>query len=113
MQDVNTLVFYVASEAGTGISVESPITGEITSRGRKMRITIPLALRQSVPGVDASLTGLNQSFGARKGKNYLVRSTSCRGGKHGFAARLVFSERADGAAVPAPASGKATSRCRK
>ena len=49
------------------------------------------ALRQPVPGVDASLTGLNQTFKAKKGKRYLVRSTGCKGGKHRFTGTLTFS----------------------
>lgn len=114
VQDANSLVFYVASEAGTGISVESPITGEITGGGRKMRITIPQALRQPVPGVDASLTGLNQTFNAKKGKRFLVSNRGgCKGGKYRFAAKLTFTARADGAPVPPPVSSTATARCSK
>jgi hypothetical protein len=113
VQDANTLVFYVASTAGTGISVESPITGEITGGGRKLRIQIPPALREPVPGVDASLTGLNQTFQAKKGKRRLVTSSGCKGGKHRFTGKLTFSARADGAAVPAPSSSGTSSTCRK
>jgi hypothetical protein len=113
VQDANTLVFYVASEQGSGISVESPITGEITGGGHKLRISIPPALRQPVPGVDASLTALNQTFSAKKGKKALVTSTGCKGGKHKFTGKLTFTARADLAPVPGPATAKTSSRCKK
>jgi hypothetical protein len=113
VQDANSLVFYVATEEGTGISVQSPITGEISGGGRKLRIRIPQELRQPVPGVDASLTGLNYTFKAKRGRNYLVRSTACASRKHRYSATLTFTARADGTPVPPPVTGKATSRCRK
>ena len=113
VQDSNTLLFYVASAAGEGVQVQSPITGESTGRGRKMRITIPQALRQPAPGQDASLTGLNQTFSAKKGKRYLVSSLGCRAGKHQFSGQLTFAVRADGAAVPPPATATSSARCKK
>ena len=113
VQDANSLVFYVATEEGTGISVQSPITGEITGGGRKLRIRIPQELRQPVPGVDASLTGLNYTFKAKRGRNYLLRSTACKSRKHRYSAKLTFTARADGAPVPGPVTAKATSRCKK
>ena len=84
MADSNTLLFYVATEQGSGVSVQSPITGEITGGGTKLRIQIPQELRQPVPGVDASLTGLDQLFTAKKGKKYLVSSTGCSNKKWKF-----------------------------
>ena len=88
MLDSNTLVFYVASESGSGVAVQSPITGEITAKGRKLRIRIPQELRQPVPGVDASLTSLDQTFTAKRGKNYLVKSIGCKKRKHKFTGKL-------------------------
>jgi hypothetical protein len=111
--DSNTLVFYVASESGSGVAVQSPITGEITAKGRKMRITIPHELRQPVQGVDASLTSLNQSFVGKVGKHYLVKSIGCKNRKHKFTGKLTFTERADGAAVPAPVDLATTAPCKK
>jgi glucose/arabinose dehydrogenase len=111
--DSNTLVFYVASEAGTGVAVQSPITGEITGKGRKLRIRIPQELRQPVPGVDASLTSLNQTFKGKVGKNYVVSSTGCKNKKHKFTGKLTFTNRADLAPVPGPVSLATSARCSK
>ena len=111
--DSNTLVFYVASDTGSGIAVQSPITGEITSRGHKLRITIPKELRQPVPGVDASLTSLNQSFSGKVGSHYLVSSNGCAKRKHKFTGKLTFGQRADGAAVPAAVPLATSARCSK
>ena len=113
MLDSNTLVFYVASESGSGVAVQSPITGEITAKGRKMRIRIPQELRQPVPGVDASLTSLNQTFSGKRGKNYLVRSIGCKKRKHKFTGKLTFTSRADGAAVPGPVALATSAPCKK
>ena len=108
-----TMLFYVANEEGAGIFVQSPITGKITAKGRKLRIQIPKELRQPVPGVDASLTSIDVTFTARKGKRYLVSSVGCKNRKHRFGAKLTFSERADGNPVPDPISASATARCKK
>jgi hypothetical protein len=111
--NATTLVFYVASESGSGVAVQSPITGTISGKGHKMRIKIPQELRQPVPGVDASLTSLNQSFTGKIGKHYLVSSTGCKNRKHKFTGKLTFTNRADGAAVP-PAVPLATkASCKK
>jgi hypothetical protein len=109
----NTLVFYVASDSGSGVAVQSPITGNITSKGRKLRITIPKELRQPVPGVDASLTSLNQSFAGKVGTHYLVSSTGCVKKKHKFTGKLTFGQRADGAAVPPAVPLSTSARCSK
>ena len=111
--DNNSLVFYVASEEGTGIAVQSPITGEITNKGRKLRIRIPQELRQPVPGVDASLTGLNQSFKGKVRKKYLVSSIGCKKRKHKFSGQLEFTNRADGKPVPGPVALATSTSCKK
>jgi hypothetical protein len=109
----NTLVFYVASESGTGIAVQSPITGKITDKGRKLRIRIPQELRQPVPGVDASLTSLNQSFAGKRGSNYVVSSVGCKNRKHKFTGKLTFTRRADNADVPGPVLMATQAPCKK
>jgi hypothetical protein len=113
VMDSDTLVFYVASESGSGVAVQSPITGEITGKGRKLRITIPKELRQPVPGVDASLTSLNQSFAGKVGRHYLVSSLGCVKRKHKFTGKLIFGQRADGAAVPPPVALATSAKCSK
>jgi hypothetical protein len=125
----NTLLFRIVAESGTAI--DTPLTGKITNRGRKLSIEIPEVLRcpscpaQSKPpappvteGNDASLTGLNQSFYAKKGRKYLVSSVGCKGGKHTFTGTLRFSQRRDAlrrgdTSVPPPSTSKASSSCTK
>jgi hypothetical protein len=111
--DSNSLVFYVASEAGAGVFVQSPITGEITGKGRKLRIRIPQELRQPVAGIDASLTNIDAIFSGKVGKHYLVSSTGCKSKKHKFTGKLTFTARADGAAVPGPVSLNTSTSCKK
>ena len=117
-QDRNTLLFRIVSESG--IVIDTPLTGEITKKGRKLRIEIPEALRcpacpapPSTEGNDASLTGLNQTFKAKKGRKYLVSSVGCKNRKHKFSAKLDVLQRRDGAVVPAPSTATASSACRK
>jgi hypothetical protein len=112
VKDSDELIFYVATKEGTGVFVQSPITGKISDGGHKLRIEIPEALRQP-GGTDASLTGLSQVFKAGKGKNHLLSSTGCKGGKHPIAGKLTFATRIDQAAVPAPVSTKANAKCSK
>jgi hypothetical protein len=112
VKDADELVFYVATKEGTGVFVQSPITGKISLAGRKLRIQIPEALRQP-GGTDASLTGLAQTFKASKGKNHLVSSVGCKGGKHAITGKLTFANRIDGAVVPAPVTTKANAKCSK
>jgi hypothetical protein len=106
-----SLAFYVNEVSG--LQVQSPLLGKITDKGRKLRIEIPLALRQPVAGVDASLTGLQQFFTAKRGRNYIVSSVGCKNRKHKFSSKLTFSNRADNAPVPPPVSATATARCKK
>lgn len=106
-----TLGFYVAED--TGIQVQAPLEGEITKKGRRLRITIPFELRQPVAGLDASLTGLQQTFSAKRGDNYIVSSVGCKNRTHKFRATLTFSDRADGAPVPDPVTTNDSASCRK
>ncbi len=106
-----TLGFYV--DENTGLQVQAPLSGKLTDQGRHLRITIPFALRQPVGGIDASLTGLQQTFSAKRGKRYIVSSVGCKNRKHKFGAKLTFSARADKAPVPAPVSSTSVAPCSK
>jgi hypothetical protein len=109
VEDSNTLLFYLNSTLG----VQQAIRGEITSQGHKLTITIPTALRKP-GGLDASLTGLKQSFGAKVGSRYLVSSTGCKNRKWNFSGTLGFaSDRVDGAPAPAPLTSTTSVRCKK
>jgi hypothetical protein len=106
----NTLLFYLAQQGG---GVQTVVEGKITNGGRKMAITIPFELRQPVAGLDATLTSIDQTFSGKSKKNYIVSSTSCPKGGWEFGGRLIFTERADGAAVPAPESRESIVKCKK
>jgi hypothetical protein len=108
-----TLVFYVASDSGSGVAVQSPITGKITNKGRKIRITIPQELRQPVTGVDAQLTAIEQTFSGKRGKHYLVSSLGCKHKKHKLTGALEFVARADRAPVPPAQQLAASAKCKK
>jgi hypothetical protein len=110
VEDSNTFLFYLSQQGG---GVQSVIRGEITSKGRKLTITIPLELRQPVQGLDATLVGLDQTFSGKVKKNYAVSSTSCPKGGWEVGSRLIFSARADGAPVPAPEAREAKVKCKK
>lgn len=110
VEDSNTLLFYLAQQP---VGVQSVIKGEITNKGRKMRITIPQELRQP-GGLDATLTKINQVFsGKAKKKRYIVSSTSCPKGGWEFGGKLTFTTRIDGAPVPGPESRESTVRCKR
>jgi hypothetical protein len=109
VQNNNTFMFYLSLQGG---SLQSIVFGKITNKGRKMSITIPLELRQP-GGIDATLTGLDQTFSGKVGKNYAVASTSCPKGGWEFGSKLTFSPRADGTPVPAPESREVKVKCKK
>ena len=78
--------------------MQTVVKGEITNSGRKMAITIPAELRKP-GGLDATLTGINQTFSGKSKKNYIVSSTSCPKGGWKFGGNLVFAtDRVDGTA---------------
>jgi len=103
----NTLFFYLNQ---TGGGVQSVVRGVIS--GRVLTITIPEELRKP-GGLDATLTSISQQFSARAGKNALVTTSGCTGGKHTLTGTLVFSPRIDAAPVPAPLSTTVAVPCRK
>ncbi len=110
IEDSNTFLFYLSQQGG---GVQSVIRGELTNKGRKMAITIPLELRQPVAGLDATLIGLDQTFSGKVKKKYAVSSTSCPKGGWKVGSRLVFSPRADLKTVPAPESREVKIKCKK
>ena len=110
VEDANTLLFYLSQQGG---GVQTVVKGEITNKGRKMSITIPFELRQPVAGLDATLTGIDQTFSGKAKKNYIVSSTTCPKGGWEFGGRLIFTQRADGAPVPAPESRESVVKCKK
>ena len=111
VEDADTFLFYLSQQGG---QLQSVVKGEITSGGRRLSITIPRELRQPVLGVDATLTGLDQTFSGKAGKRrYIVSSTGCKGREWEFAGKLTFAVRADGAAVPAPEQRESVVDCKK
>lgn len=109
VEDSNTLLFYLSSTLG----VQQAIRGEITSRGRKLTISIPSSLRKP-GGLDASLTGLEQTFSGKVGGRYLVSSIGCKHRKWRFSGTLGFaSDRIDGALAPPSLTTTSSARCKK
>ena len=110
VENDTSLLFYLNQQGG---GVQRLIKGKITDKGSKLTITIPGNLRQPVPGVDASLIGLAQTFSAKAGRHYIVSSTGCFNRKWKMNARITFTGRADGTPVPAPLTGSTSARCKK
>ena len=108
--DSNTFLFYLNGINGNG--VQTAIKGEITSGGKKMRITIPLELRQPA-NLDATLTSINQTFKGKSGKNAIVSSTGCKGGNYKVTGGLEFAIRSNGTPGPAPESLTEKVKCSK
>jgi hypothetical protein len=107
VEDANTLLFYLNQ---TGGGVQTVLRGEI--RGRVLIIAIPEELRKP-GGLDATLTSINQQFRGKVGRNALVVSTGCRGGRHTLTASLIFSARVDGAPLPPISSTSVNIPCRR
>jgi hypothetical protein len=106
----NQFLFYLSQQGG---GVQSVLEGNISNKGRKLTIDIPLELRQPVAGLDATLVGLDQTFSGKVKKNYAVSSTKCPKGGWEVGTRLIFSQRADGTPPPAPESREVTVKCKK
>jgi hypothetical protein len=106
----NLFLFDVDS---TTIDIRDILEGKITNEGRNLRITIPLALRQPLPGLDATLTGIDATFSGKKGDHAIVSSTKCKNGKFTVTGVLGFSARQDNAPVPAPETLKDKVKCTK
>ena len=89
------------------------VHGKITNKGRKMSITIPAELRKP-GGLDATLTGLDQTFSGKSKKNYIISSTSCPKGGWEFGGNLVFAtDRIDGTPAPADEARESVVKCKK
>jgi hypothetical protein len=104
-----TLYFYLDQQP---VGVQSVVQGKITNSGRTLTITIPQELRQP-GGLDATLTGISQTFSGKAKKNYIVSSTKCPKGGWKVGSRLIFSQRADGTPPPAPESREVKVKCKK
>ena len=101
--------FYLSQIGG---ALQSVVHGKITNSGRKMSITIPLELRQP-GGLDASLTGINQTFKGKVKKKYAVSSTKCPKGGWEFGGNLIFATRKDGTPPPPREDREVTVKCQK
>ena len=106
-------LFYVATSGPVGVQIAGH--GRDHGKGRKMTISIPQELRQPVPGLDASLTGIEPDVhrqGARRTTSSRARAARRSSWKIG--GKITFTQRADGAPPPAPLkSREATVKCSK
>jgi hypothetical protein len=109
----NLVIFYIKQQGGT---VSKALSGKISKGsggfGQKLVITIPADLQQPAPGLYAALVDLKSTLGLKKGKNALISSVGCKGGKHKFGAKLTFAPNP----TPPPkstASGTSTATCKK
>ena len=73
----NEVLYYLEQTNG---AVHAVLHGKIS--GRKMTIAIPAFLQQPAPGTFSALSDLTATLSLHKGKNALVTSTGCSGGKH-------------------------------
>jgi hypothetical protein len=104
-----TLYFYLDQQP---VGVQSVVQGKITNSGRTLTITIPQELRQP-GGLDATLTGISQTFSGKAKKNYIVSSTKCPKGGWKVGSKFTFATRVDGTPPPAPESREVKVKCSK
>ena len=111
------ILFYLVQTDPAGnemaSGIQSVLTGNITSKGRKLTISIPQELRQPVAGLDATLTQIRATFKGKIAKHYVVSSTTCKGGKWNIKSTLLFASRSDGATPPAAQSITDPVKCSK
>ena len=104
-----TLYFYLDQQP---VGVQSVVQGKITNSGRTLTITIPQELRQP-GGLDATLTGISQTFSGKAKSNYIVSSTKCPKGGWKVGSKFTFATRVDGTPPPAPESREVKVKCSK
>jgi hypothetical protein len=110
VENSTTIAFYLSQIQGP---LQTVVHGKITNKGRKMSIEIPSELRKP-GGLDATLSGLDQTFSGKSKKNYIISSTSCPKGGWKFGGNLVFAtDRVDGTPAPADEAREATVKCKK
>jgi hypothetical protein len=109
VEDANTFIFFLSQQGG---DVRRPLRGEITNKGTKLTITIPIDLRQP-GGLDASLVGISQTFYAKRNGRYIVSSVGCKNRKWKVGADITFTTRADGTPPPGTFSNSTNVRCKK
>jgi len=107
--NATTLYFYLDQQP---VGVQSVVQGKITNSGRTLTITIPQELRQP-GGLDATLTGISQTFSGKAKKNYIVSSTKCPKGDWKVGSKFTFATRVDGTPPPAPESREVKVKCSK
>jgi hypothetical protein len=110
VENSKTFAIYLSQQGG---GVQSVVKGKLSNDGRRMRISIPFELRQPAPGLNATLTGIDQTFSGKRGGNYIVSSTRCSGRKWAVNGTLIFSSRSDNAPVPGRLSLTENVGCRK
>jgi hypothetical protein len=98
--------FYLHS-TGSPVNVVAP--GKV--KGHKLIVTVPQAAQQPVPGVWAGLVSLDTKLKGKAGKNLLVASTGCKGGKDKFAAALTFAN--NGVSTPGTVTVRGAAKCKK
>ena len=111
IENSKTVAIYLRTTAG--LDIQTAIRGKLTNSGRRMTIEIPMSLRQPLPGLDATLTGIDQLFSGKRGKNYFVSSTGCTGKKWAVKGSLGFATRSNGTPGPPSESLTENVRCSK
>jgi hypothetical protein len=110
VEDRNTFLFFLDDRGSDYVNV---VKGEITNNGSTITIVLHEGVRQPVPGLDASLVSIQQTFsGKRKGK-YIVSSVGCKKKKWTIRGTITFTQRADGFPPPGPMNKSASVRCSK
>lgn len=74
----NQLLFHLAAQGA--ITNKYVLHGKI--KGKTLTIAITPDVQQPVPGLYSALVDLSSTLQMKKGKNYLISSTGCSGGKN-------------------------------